>query len=144
VGKQEWDFSVWAHNICWRIQEIRAQLTAQASGETVIQSQMRNGNGFDFLSVIGTGANARLVINEVEDWSRTIPTSAFTALGLGSGGASILERNIEVALGAIQSSGLSDETVQALRRQLNGRNRTSKDLLPKQCHRLTYFVLHTK
>jgi hypothetical protein len=129
VGDADWRFSVWAHNLCRALEmEQRARNVAAARGEAVIETQWAInpvtgfGRGFDFASVVGTGASARLILNEVKS-NRTsmVRAESFTAFGLGAGGSRTMQLNVQKAAEAIEASALDTATKQVVLNQLRDR-----------------------
>ncbi len=101
--------------------EQRAQVAARQLGETVIQSQVKQGavnRGFDFLSFTGTGKNARLFINEVKNVAGKVATRSFSTFGLGKSGLKSFNQSLGFATEAINSAGLGRATTNALLNQL--------------------------
>ncbi len=134
VGAEDWGFTAWAHNIYWLTAEQRAQAAARARGEGVILSQWGTGwmkRGIDFLSYTGIGKKAQLFLNEVKAYSNLVPSSKFTAFGLGKGGPRILELNIQQAERAIRRAGLDQATTRSLIRQIHDQTAQIRLIGPK-------------
>jgi hypothetical protein len=96
-------------------------------GEVVIESQFQQGaakRGIDFLSVQGTGLNARLIVNEAKDYLGGVAAGRFSALGLGKGGPSVFDTNLRKAIDAIRASGFDEVTKNVLIKQLRGKSAT--------------------
>ena len=98
-------------------------------GETVILSQRQVGSadvGFDFLSFAGSGATARLFINEVKNETGRVGTRRFSVFNLGRtplGRARTenLNNAIDIAIEAISDANLNRATEAALLAQLQGK-----------------------
>ncbi len=98
-----------------------AQYAANELGETVIQSQIRQGavnKGFDFISFTGTGKNSRLFINEVKNVTGKVASSSFSVFGLGKSQLKSFDNALSLARTAIYDAGLDKRTRDALIDQL--------------------------
>jgi hypothetical protein len=105
--------------------EANARNVFEEAGETVIRSQRVQGavdRGFDFLTVEGKGAEAKLFINEAKGVNGEVVAGDFSPFGLGknaaNGGQNTLDKSIEFATEAIRNAEIDDVTKRALLQQL--------------------------
>ena len=116
--------SPWARRALRRgaVGETRGNAYLRASGETILHSQRRIGTvdqGFDSISYIGQGQDARLFINEFKRWESVVPASKFTTFGLGKSGIRTFDNAMRYARRTIENSVKDEATRRVLLRQLD-------------------------
>jgi RHS repeat-associated protein len=116
---------VHANNALGILFEAKARTVMAEAGETVIVSQRPRGAvrlGFDFLTVEGTGAEAKLIINEAKGVEGAVVATDFGPFGLGrnaaNGGENTLNNSLKFAEDAINNAGIDKATKRALIQQL--------------------------
>jgi RHS repeat-associated protein len=116
------------------LEKLTAETLAKR-GEIVVETQLKNGTGFDSVSIkVGAGGRVETFVNEVKDVKGAVSVEQCTALGCGKTSAYSsttgtwtapqLDRNLRVAADAVRAAKIDPKVQQAAIDQLLGRSAT--------------------
>jgi RHS repeat-associated protein len=95
--------------------EVGARAMAIAQGETILETQFRQGavlRGIDFASFVEGPEGVQLFLKEVKGTPGLVSPGRFTSLGLGRGGRQVFEKNLGYVQRAIEAQ-VADEALRA-------------------------------